>query len=86
MPRVSKYEEHRNQVLTLIQNAAMAHSRPPTVRSLAAELQVGIGTMHSYLGKLAEEGLVEWQPKSHRSVRVTPQAIQRLSLPVAQPR
>lgn len=81
MPRVSKYEEHRDQVLTLILDAVMLHSRPPTVRTLAAELQVGVGTMHSYLGKLAEEGLVEWQPKSHRSIHLTQRALQRLSPP-----
>lgn len=85
MPRVSKYEEHRDQVLALIHNEAQRHSRPPSVRTLAEAMHVALGTMHSYLGRLAEEGLIEWRPKSHRTLRLTPLAIQRLSSPAPSP-
>jgi DNA-binding IclR family transcriptional regulator len=78
MARATKYEQHKAQVLQLIDQAARAHSRPPTVRALADALQVGVATMHSYLERLAMEGLVVWQPKSHRSLRCTPAAFQLL--------
>jgi DNA-binding transcriptional regulator YhcF (GntR family) len=85
MARPSKFEEHRDVVLVFIHNAASRHSRPPTVRTLAEVVGVGVATMHSYLGKLAEEGLVEWQPRSHRSVRCTQAGIQHVSSRAVQP-
>lgn len=77
--RVSRYEENRLTLLEAIESAARRHGRPPTVRMLADQAEVGVATLHSYLNKLAEEGLVEWQAKSHRSLHVTPAAIQLLS-------
>lgn len=83
MARPSQYTQHRDDVLALIDAAAARHTSPPTVRALAEELGVGVATMHSYLGKMAEEGLVEWQPRSHRSIRLTLLGSQRSSLPDA---
>lgn len=86
MARPSKYVEHRDRILALIHSAAARHSLPPTVRTLAEELGVGVATVHSYLGKLAEEGLVRWQPKSHRSLQLTQLGFQLLqSQAVPQP-
>ena len=79
MARASKYEQHKDQVLDLIDRAAREHSRPPAVRTLADNVGVGVATMHSYLERLAEEGLVVWQPKHHRSLRCTQPAIRQLS-------
>lgn len=73
MARTSRYEQHKTRVLELIQRDLDRHARPPTVRALASDVQVGVATMHSYLERLAEEGLVQWQPKSHRTLRCTPQ-------------
>lgn len=72
MARVSKYDEHKHQVLELIENAARRHSRPPAVRVLADTLGVGVATMHSYLERMAQEGLVQWQPKRHHTLRAVP--------------
>ena len=72
MGRASKYEAHREQILTMIRTAADSHGRAPTVRDLANACGVGVATVHSYLTKLSEEGLVEWSPKSHRTLRPTP--------------
>ena len=83
MARASKYEGKRDEVLALIGGAALRHSKPPTVRLLAEEAGVGVATMHSYLTKLAQEGLVEWRPGKHRSLALTPQGSQRLSSPGA---
>lgn len=80
MARASKYEEKKHQILALIQDASTRHSRPPTVRLLAEEAGVGVATMHSYLAKLGAEGMVEWRPRHHRSLRLTPRGSQELSL------
>lgn len=79
MARASKYEEKRDEVLSLILRAATQHSKPPTVRDLAAGADVGVATMHSYLQKLAEEEMVEWTPGRHRSLKLSPKALQQLS-------
>jgi len=71
MARVSKYADTKDEVLALIGEASARHSKPPTVRDLAEETGVGVATMHSYLQKLAKEGLVEWTPGRHRSLRLT---------------
>lgn len=81
MPRASKYEQHRDGVLARIQLELQRHGRPPSVRSLAEEMHVGVATMHSYLSKMAEEGLIEWRSKSHRTLRCTPKGIQALFSP-----
>lgn len=78
MARVSKYKDNSDEVLSLIAESAFRHGKAPTVRALADHAEVGVATMHSYLIKLAEEGMIEWQPKHHRSLRATPQGIQRL--------
>lgn len=79
MARASRFEDSRDQILTSIQNAATAHGKPPSVRALADQLEVGVATMHDYLKKLAEEDLVEWRKGKHRSLHLTPKGIQALS-------
>jgi len=79
MARLSNYTASRLAILDLIAEAQARHSRPPTVRRLATELHIGVATMHSYLRQLAEEGLVEWTPNMHRSLRLTPQGSLRVS-------
>lgn len=70
MGRASKYEQHRSAILDALAQAESSHARPPTVRTLADSCGVGVATMHSYLTRLSEEGVVEWQAKSHRSLRL----------------
>jgi DNA-binding IclR family transcriptional regulator len=84
MARVSHYEDKKLRVLAMIAEARGRHSKPPTVRTLAVETGVGVATMHAYLHRLAEEGMVEWSPRQHRSLNLTPQGFQQLS-PSAMP-
>lgn len=79
MARVSHYVDNREKILTSVHNAATAHGKPPSVRDLAEEIDVGVATMHDYLKKLAEEGMVEWRKGRHRSLHLTPEGIQLLS-------
>jgi predicted transcriptional regulator len=72
MARASHYLAHRQTIIDLIAHSVASHSRPPTVRALAIQCGVAVATMHSYLQRLSEEGLVEWQAKSHRSLKLTP--------------
>lgn len=71
MGRASQYEAHRNRIISMISESSVSHGRPPTVRDLAEACGVGVATIHSYLQRLSEEGVVEWSPKSHRTLRVT---------------
>lgn len=73
MARASLYDAHRDKVLRRIDHSMKAHAKPPSVRELAEECEVGVATMHSYLQKMAEEGVVEWRQGRHRSLRLTPE-------------
>lgn len=79
MARQSRYESNKMTILAIIQERADRHDKPPTVRELTERITVSVSTMHSYLAKMAEEGLVQWRPKSHRSISLSPQGIQQLS-------
>jgi DNA-binding IclR family transcriptional regulator len=79
MARLSQYRDQRLAVLTEISERVRRHSKVPTVRELAERFDISAATMHSWLTRLAEEGLVEWTPGRHRSLRCTPRAIQLLS-------
>jgi DNA-binding MarR family transcriptional regulator len=79
MARQTQYGRQRVAVLAEIRGRYVAHGRPPTVRELAGRFDVGPATMHSWLKRLAEEGLVEWSPGRHRSLQCTLRGIQLLS-------
>lgn len=79
MPRATHYLQDKTRVLDVINAAHIAHARPPTVRILAEECGVGVATMHSYLCKMAEEGLVDWTQGARRSLRVTDVGLKQLS-------
>ena len=79
MARASRYSDQKVAVLTEISERVTRHSKVPTVRELAEAFEVSPATMHSWLRRLGEEGLVEWTPGRHRSLRCTPLAIQQLS-------
>lgn len=79
MARVSRYADNKDQVLTLIAETARKHAKPPSVRDLAEDTQVGVATMHAYLTRLAEEGLITWQSNKHRSLKCTAEGFQKLS-------
>lgn len=77
--RISKYAEHRGDVLATIRDAQLRHGVPPSVRDLAGKFDVGVATMHAYLQRLAEEGMVEWSRGKHRSLRCTQMGFQEQS-------
>ena len=79
MARASRYDDTRDDILKSVNAAATAHGKPPSVRDLADQFEVGVATMHSYLQKLSEEGMVEWRPGRHRSLHLTQQGIRELS-------
>lgn len=83
MARASKYAEHRMAVLAMVEQCHKRHGKAPTVRDLADWCDVGVATMHSYLQKLAEEEMIQWQPGRHRSLQCTPAGIRELSVSVA---
>lgn len=82
MARASKYGEVRWDILSTIAATAASHAKPPAVRDLAEKFEVSPSTMHSFLSKLSEEGMIEWKPGRHRSLHLTPAGIQALSLQV----
>ena len=79
MARASKFDDSKDDVLQMIEAAGRRHSKVPTVRELADSFYVAPATMHAWLSKLAEEGLIQWEAGRHRSLRLTPQAVSRLS-------
>lgn len=48
---------------------AVIQQRRPTVRSVAAEVGLGIPSTHRHLVALRADGLVEWKPQSRGSLR-----------------
>lgn len=83
MARTSKYNSTKQGVLESIDAALRHHAKVPTVRELADSFEVAPATMHSWLGRMAEEGLISWEPGRHRSLRSTAQGTQLLSSQVA---
>lgn len=79
MARASKYEDVKTDILDAIAAAAASYGKPPAVRDLAERHDVSPSTMHSFLTKLAGEGLIEWKPGRHRSLHLTPQGSQACS-------
>lgn len=81
MVRASQYGDQRVAVLAEIYDRVRSHSKVPTVRELAQWFGISPATMHSWLTRLAEEGLVEWTAGRHRSLRCTQAGIQLLTSP-----
>ncbi len=79
MARVSLYDGHREQILRSIDSSQAKHTKPPSIRELAGACGVGVATMHAYLHKMAEEGVLEWRTGRHRSLRLTPEGSLELS-------
>jgi Mn-dependent DtxR family transcriptional regulator len=72
MGRRSQYPVKRQEVVRAIFSLTQELHRTPSVREIAGRTGVSLATLHSYLENLAEEGLIEWRPKRHRSLRLTP--------------
>ena len=70
MARQSLYGYKKDGILLAIETLAQAGGRAPSLREVADVADVSVATLHSYLVKMQVEGLVEWNEKSHRSLRV----------------
>jgi hypothetical protein len=70
MGRQSQYKTKRDDVLAAIKKLTAEQGRSPSLREVSGETGVSIATLHSYMAKLKEEGAIEWQEKSHRSIRI----------------
>lgn len=81
MTRASKYKDQKAAVLRVIFRKQMAHGRSPSVRDLADQFEVGVATMHSYLTKLHHEGMIEWKPGRHRTLKVTQNGLKVIHSP-----
>jgi DNA-binding MarR family transcriptional regulator len=71
MSRATRFDEVAPSVLEMVFAAESRHAKPPSVRDLADAAGVAVATMHSYLTKLSEDGLLEWRSGRHRSLRLT---------------
>lgn len=81
MGRQSQYKIKRDLVIAAINTLTTRNGRSPSLREISAETGVSIATLHSYMGKLQAEGAIEWQEKSHRSIRLKQPGVPVVSSP-----
>lgn len=70
MPRQSLYQFKRDGILDAISKLTAATGKTPSIREIAEVADVSIATLHLYLTKMKEEGLISWTERHHRSLRV----------------
>lgn len=71
MGRKSHYMASKILILQSIHGLTMQRRTSPTVREVAEDTGISMATLHSYLQRLSQEGLVQWRPKRHRSLQLT---------------
>lgn len=70
MPRQSLYMFKRDGILDAIDTLTVAGGKAPSIREIADVADVSIATLHSYLQRMKEEGLISWTERHHRSLRL----------------
>lgn len=71
MARQSLYLIRRDAILEAIEKLSAAHGgRSPSLREISDLADVSVASLHAYLSKMRQEGLIEWEPKSHRSLKI----------------
>lgn len=71
----------QREVLSLIVSFTEEHGYPPTLADLAGCLGLkNRMTVHQHVAALKKKGLVHWEPKLNRSLRVLPEGLQVLGL------
>lgn len=70
MARQSLYEYKRDGILQAIESLTAAKGRAPSLREIADVADVSVATLHSYLRRMQTEGVVTWEEKHHRSLKV----------------
>lgn len=71
MPRQSLYLFKRDGIIDAVQTLTDATGKPPSLREIASVADVSVATLHSYLKKMRQEGVIEWNERHHRSLKVT---------------
>ena len=72
MARQSLYLLRRDSILEAVEKLSAATGRSPSLREVSDVTDVSVASLHSYLHKMRVEGVIEWEPKSHRSLRIVP--------------
>lgn len=70
MARQSLYEYKRDGILTAVQTLTNANGQAPSLREVADVADISVATLHSYLRRMRDEGVVTWTEKHHRSLQV----------------
>lgn len=70
MPRQSLYLYKRDGILDAIETLTAATGKAPSIREIAQVADVSIATLHSYLTRMKNEGVISWQERHHRSLKV----------------
>lgn len=71
MARKSHYMANKLVILQSIHGLTLQRRTAPSVREVAEDTEISMATLHSYLQRLHQEGLVQWRPKRHRSLQLT---------------
>lgn len=75
MGRRSLYDIRKDSVLVAVKRLSDSKGSPPSLRDVAEVTGISVSTLHNYLPKMADEGLVTWQPRSHRTIRLTQEGL-----------
>lgn len=81
MARPSEYPQYRRVILRIVEWTWKEQGRAPTLRDLSDATGISLGTAQKYIKRLHEEGLVQWTPKKHRSIKLSKQGQEALSSP-----
>lgn len=76
--RRSLYEVRKDSVLFAVKRLTDERGSPPSLRDVAEVTGISVSTLHNYLPRMADEGLVTWQPRSHRTIRLTAESLNAL--------
>lgn len=72
MPKPSGINEKRDQIIRFISEQINEKGYPPSVREIAKAVNVrSSSTIHTYLSKLKEEGLLQKDGANSRAIRLT---------------
>lgn len=72
MPRQSLYMYKREGILDAVATlTAASGGKAPSIREIAEVADVSIATLHLYLHKMKDEGVISWTERHHRTLKVT---------------
>lgn len=71
MPRQSLYQFKRDGIINAVETLTAATGKAPSIREIAEVADVSIATLHSYLVRMKDEGVISWTERHHRSLKVS---------------